>query len=405
MKKSLLRKGLMAGILAVTLIAASGCVGFRTASQPGSSEETSGSGMKELVIEKESETVNPSSEAIETIPAGIPMETAAASTEAAPEATAATAATPEETTEATYGRTLVDETVYSTSSDVNIRTRPDTQSDVVGQLKNGQELRRLAILDNGWSVIDYEGEERYVYSDYLTTETPPETTAAPEPVSHGQSAGTGIYYAGSGPLVAIDAGHQLYGDYNKEPNAPGSSTMKARVTSGTQGISSGVTEYQLNLDVSLKLRDALIAQGYSVLMIRETNDVSISNDERATLANDYGADIFLRIHANGADDTSISGTLAMAPSSSNPYVGGLAASSQTLSALIVDAMCAHTGFVNRGVQITDTMTGINWCQMPVSIIEMGFMTNGSEDWAMQDPAVQDQMVAGIVEGVNAYFGR
>lgn len=39
-----------------------------------------------------------------------------------------------------------------------------------------------------------------------------------------------------------------------EPNGPGSSEMKAKCTSGTQGTYSGVPEYQLNLEVSLQLK-------------------------------------------------------------------------------------------------------------------------------------------------------
>ena len=72
---------------------------------------------------------------------------------------------------------------------------------------------------------------------------------------------------------------------------PGASQTKAKVASGTTGRTTGVTEYQLNLDVALKLRDELEARGYEVYMIRETNDVDISNAERAQLAAESGSDI------------------------------------------------------------------------------------------------------------------
>lgn len=324
--------------------------------------------------------------------------TEAASTEAASEETEAETV-PEET-EPEVVFTEVNETVYATTSQVNVRSGPGTDAEKLGMLNWNEELLRTGVGENGWSRVTYQGGTAYVYSEYLSTEK------QERPVSAEGIPGTGIYHEGSnGILVAIDAGHQLHGSSTKEPNGPGSSEMKARVTSGTSGCVSGLDEYQLNLAVSMKLRDALLAEGYSVLMIRETHEVDISNAERATLANEYGADIFLRVHANSSTDSSVNGSLTMAPSTGNAYCAGIAAESQSLSAQVLDHMCAQTGFRNRGVMITDTMTGINWCQMPVSIIEMGFMSNPGDDGAMASDAVQNQIVEGIVDGVDAYFGR
>lgn len=69
-----------------------------------------------------------------------------------------------------------------------------------------------------------------------------------------------------------------------EPNGPGSSEMKAKCTSGTQGTYSGVPEYQLNLEVSLQLKDELEQRGYQVVMTRTDNETAISNMERAQYA-------------------------------------------------------------------------------------------------------------------------
>ena len=88
---------------------------------------------------------------------------------------------------------------------------------------------------------------------------------------------------------------------------------------------------------------------------------------------------------------------------SNPYVGSIAEQCQNLSRLVVNSLCEATGAKNLDIQLTDDMTGINWCQIPVTIVEMGFMTNPTEDQNMSDPTYQQKMVEGIANGIDAYF--
>ena len=138
-------------------------------------------------------------------------------------------------------------------------------------------------------------------------------------------------------------------------------------------------------------------------MIRETNDVSLSNKKRALMANESGSDILLRIHCNSADSQSANGALTMSPTLSNPYCRSIAADSQELSECVVSTLCRRTGAVNRGVTQTDEMTGINWSKIPVALIEMGFMTNKTEDKQMQKKQTQKKMVDGIANGIDQYF--
>lgn len=211
--------------------------------------------------------------------------------------------------------------------------------------------------------------------------------------------------AANGHIVGIDPGHQGSNiDMSaKEPNGPGSSTMKTKASTGTSGSFSGLPEYQLNLDVSLLLRDILEQRGYQVVMTRTDNDTAISNKERAELVASKGAEICVRVHANGDDSSSVSGALTMCPSQQNPYVSNLYDSSNRLSKCILDSYCAATGFQNRGIIYTDTMTGINWSTIPVTIVEMGFMTNQNDDLKMADSSFQQTMAEGIANGIDAYF--
>ncbi len=209
----------------------------------------------------------------------------------------------------------------------------------------------------------------------------------------------------NGHIIGIDPGHQSESvDMSAlEPNGPGSSEMKAKCSTGTQGTYSGVPEYQLNLEVSLQLRDELEQRGYQVVMTRTDNETAISNKERAQYVAEQGAEIYVRIHANGDDSHTASGALTMSPSQNNPYIPQLFDESNRLSQCIIDSYCAATGFQNLGVQYYDNMTGINWSTVPVTILEMGFMTSQNDDLKMNDSEFQKTMVQGIANGIDSYF--
>lgn len=205
--------------------------------------------------------------------------------------------------------------------------------------------------------------------------------------------------------IAIDAGHQKKQMSAKEAIGPGADKTKPMVSSGTEGVVTKRTEYQVNLEVSLKLKSELISRGYDVYMIRETNDVSLSNKKRTLMANESGSGILLRIHCNSADSQSANGALTMSPTSSNPYCKAIAADSQRLSECVVSTLCRRTGAKNRGVTQTDEMTGINWSKIPVTIVEMGFMSNPDEDQKLSDSHYQTMLAEGIADGVDRYYQR
>lgn len=291
-----------------------------------------------------------------------------------------------------------------TTDTVKLRAKASTDGDVIEVLSKNTELTAVAETEE-WYKVRENDKEGYVSKEYVTTQQPQEATATQEAGSQSANVVIGPSPATGGHIICIDPGHQASGDSNPEPNGPGSATTKARVTGGTTGTTTGVPEYQLNLSIALQLQQELQARGYTVYMTRSSHDVNISNKERAEFATSVGAEITVRIHANGSTNAGISGALALAPSGANPYVSSLAAASQSLSSCVLNAYCAATGLANQGVQANDTMTGINWCTMPVTILEMGYMTNPSDDTNMQDPGFQQKMVWGIANGIDTYFGH
>ena len=301
--------------------------------------------------------------------------------------------------------------IVVTADVLNVRAQDNTSARIYIQLKTGDVLERIGYHEE-WSKVLYDGGVAYVATAMVEkTEEPMEVTEAAEPPVIEESAAESAPAVEeesiplNGHIVAIDAGHQAKANAEKEPIGPGSSTKKAKMPEGAVGAATGVKEYELTLTVAKKLEQELIDRGYQVVMIRKGHDVNLSNAERSKIANASGAEIFIRLHANAMDNSSIYGALAMCMTNLNPYNYELHEKSYSLSKKIINNICKLTGTKNRGVQKVDNSSAINWCEIPVSVVEMGFLTNPDEDRWLQSEEYQAKIVTGISGAVDAYFAE
>ena len=205
--------------------------------------------------------------------------------------------------------------------------------------------------------------------------------------------------------VVLDAGHQQKGNDEPEPIAPGATETKAKVAGGTTGLTTNVREYVVTLQVAKKLESILKDNGYNIIMVRTSHDGNISNSERAQVANNANADAFVRIHCNYAENRSAKGAHTMCQTKNNPYCGQLYSDCRNLSQKVIDRLCEATGANNKGIIESDTMSGINWCSVPVTIVEMGFMSNEQEDKLLVQDDYQDKLAVGIANGVIEYLNN
>ena len=208
------------------------------------------------------------------------------------------------------------------------------------------------------------------------------------------------------PVVVIDAGHDLRGNSETEPIGPGSSTRKIKDGGGTRGVVSGLAEAELNMRVAARLRPLLERAGIRVVMTRtRTAGASMGNIARARIANRAGAGLFLRIHADGSTDPSARGSHTLHPALRSGWTDDIYAESKRAARVVQAEMVRALGFPDRGLQERSDFTGFNWADVPVILVEMGFMTNRTDDRLLATAAYQLRAAVGLCRGTLRSLGR
>lgn len=180
------------------------------------------------------------------------------------------------------------------------------------------------------------------------------------------------------PLVIIDAGHG-----GSDPGAIGRDENGKTVA----------YEKDINLAISKKLVELLREQGINAVFTRD-EDVYWGLDERTSFANEMEADMFVSIHCNALEDTSVSGTLVM-HHTSNAYSKTGAA----LASNILKYLPSAWGIKDRGRVDGSAMYVIRKANMPSVIVENAFITNEADRLKLTDEALQQKAAEAIAKGI------
>lgn len=204
-------------------------------------------------------------------------------------------------------------------------------------------------------------------------------------------------------VITIDPGHQMYANIEQEPVAPGSSETKYKATVGSMGIVTRKPEYAITLEASKMLQNKLEKKGYQVVMTRTTNNVDLSNRDRAEIANKHKSSLFIRIHADGAGNSNAKGFSIIAPSKNNPDTKGIFSESQKASEVIVQQVGKEFPLYQNGISYRGDLSGFNWSKVPVILVELGYITNPTEDKNLSNKKYLGKLTTAIAEGLENYF--
>ena len=203
-------------------------------------------------------------------------------------------------------------------------------------------------------------------------------------------------------VVCIDPGHQAHADTKLEPLGPGSKREKPRATGGATGVATGVPEYELALQISMNLKKRLEDAGFKVVMTRTTNDVRLSNSERAKIANRAHAALLVRIHGGASTNAGDSGIATFYPAK-NRWTERIVSRSRSAAEIIEESVVRTTGANDRGTSSRTGMAGFNWSKCPAVLVEAGVLSNPLEDRLMASPSYQDKLASGMAEGIEAFL--
>jgi N-acetylmuramoyl-L-alanine amidase len=199
-------------------------------------------------------------------------------------------------------------------------------------------------------------------------------------------------------LICLDPGHGTAPEVGRErePIGPGSRVLKVKDGGGVAG------EAGIALAIAFQTRSELVRRGYRVVLTRTGPGYRGGNVERAELCNRRGAALMLRIHADGSTDPTRRGVSTLYPARRRGWTDDVYGPSVRAARLLQREVVRATGARDLGTVPRSDLTGFNWADVPVVLVETGFLTNDRERALLSSPAYRKRIAGGLAAGVSAF---
>ena len=204
----------------------------------------------------------------------------------------------------------------------------------------------------------------------------------------------------AGLTIGINPGHQRKTIKKGYPIAPWSTKKAKGVKTGACGHYTRVNEYETVLQIGLKLKRILEEQGATVVITRTTNDVMLTNIDRAKILNDANVDVALQLHCNTSHSSSHKGNSGYIRTT-----GDWVEESRAIAGTLTHYISEICDTPDLGVKIQNEFMSLNWTTTPSVLLEMGYLTNRTEDHLLATDEYREKMAYAISEGLAAYYGR
>lgn len=189
------------------------------------------------------------------------------------------------------------------------------------------------------------------------------------------------------PIIVIDPGH-------------GGGAKVGRSSANNATGPTGTLEKNLTLIIAVKVAEILNREGYTVTLTRNS-DVNLDLKDRAKVASNLGADVFLSIHLNGNTSASVQGTETWVQSTSTADSRLLASSVQ--ARLVNATRLKNRGLFDRGLGVLSL--AVHSPKTAACLSEISFLTNATEETRLNTRQYQDELAQAYAQAIIDYIKR